>query len=182
MQPRRNGVWSPGLPGHTAKWRDMIWGCVSDLPQSGGHTGKQEEVPADPCSGIWWGHGASPSKQAWDDGDGRGWKQLLYCPSPWSKAVLTPWRVEHTVCGVGSLPSLFRPRAQPPPPGRRGMCCDDCLGGTSAISALQAQALAGHRSRLDTRLVPPSAWGGRQPVSPATATCEAACWGVGEHS
>ena len=67
--------------------------------------GKQEEVPADPCSGIWWGHGARPGKQAWDDGDGRGWKQLSYCPYPWSKAVLTPWCVEHTVCGSGLFPA-----------------------------------------------------------------------------
>ena len=33
-------------------------------------------------------------------------------------------------------------------------------GGTSVISVLQAQALAGHPSHPDIQLAPPSAWGG----------------------
>lgn len=93
----------------------------------------------------------------------------------WSKTGLIPWRVEHTVCRVGWLPSLFRTGGQQPPPERRGMCCNCYLGGTSVISALQAQALAGHRSHPDIQLVPSSAGGGLQPTGPVMATCEAAC-------
>lgn len=93
----------------------------------------------------------------------------------WSKSVLTPWRAEHTVCRVGWLPSPFRAGGQQPPPEKRGMCCNCYLGGTSVISVLQAQALAGHRSHPDIQLVPSSAGGGLQPTGPAVATCEAAC-------
>ena len=102
--------------------------------------------------------------------------------SPWSKTVLTCWCVEHTACGVGSLLSLFRTRAQRPPPERRGMCCNCYLGGTSVSSGLQAQALAGHRSHPDIQLIPPSARGGLQPTGPAIATCEPTCRGAREHS
>ena len=43
---------------------------------------KQEEVPADLCIGIWQGRGARPGKQAWNDGDGTGWKHSSHSPSP----------------------------------------------------------------------------------------------------
>lgn len=86
----------------------------------------------------------------------------------------------HGVQGrVTSQPVLVP--AQPPPPRRKGMCCDCCLGGTSVISALQAPALAGHQSHPDFQLVPPSARGSLQPTGPAVATCEATCWGAGDH-
>lgn len=52
------------------------------------------------------------------------------------------------------------------------MCCALLSGGTSVISMLQAQALAGHRSHPDILLVSPSAWGGLQPTGPAMATWE----------
>lgn len=84
MQPQRNRVLSPGLLGPVAKWKDMIWSCVINLPQAGGHMRKQEEVPADLCSGIWQGRGARQDKQAWDDGDGRGWKHPSHTAFPWS--------------------------------------------------------------------------------------------------
>lgn len=58
----------------------------------------------------------------------------------------------------------FPAPAQPPPPERRAMCCDRCLGGTSVISTLGAQALAGHGSHPDARLVSPWARGGLQPT------------------
>ena len=144
--------------------------------------GKQEEVPADPCGGIWWAR--SKSRQA---GPGsRRWQTEVEPPQtiPHLQRNCAHSLVHgaHGVHGVRSLPSLFCMRVQPPPPKRRGLCCDYRLGGTSVIPTLQAQALAGHRSHPDIQLVPPSAWGGRQPARPAAATCEAACRATGEHS
>ena len=172
---RRKQVWSPGIPGNTARWREMIWCQLLDFPPAGRQTDKWKETPVDPRSGI---------QQDQGDGDGRGCKleqdseqfslgaKLSLHPNVWSAQCAGRW-LSSLFLGTGT---------QQPPPKRRGMCCDCYLGGTSAISVLQAQALAGHPSYPDIQLVPPSAWGGLQPTGPATATCEAACWGAREHS
>ena len=144
--------------------------------------GKQEEVPADPRGGIWWAAEQVPTGRPGitEMADGGGAPQTISHLQRNGTHSLV--HGAHGVHGVRSLPSLFCMRVQPPPPKRRGLCCDYRLGGTSVIPTLQARALAGHRSHPDIQLVPPSAWGGRQPARPAAATCEAACRATGEHS
>lgn len=49
---KRNWFWSPGLPGNVARWRELVWCHVIDLPQAGRQKGKQEEVLADLRGGM----------------------------------------------------------------------------------------------------------------------------------
>ena len=154
----------------------MIWCQLLDFPPAGRQMDKWEETPVDPVSGIRHGQG---------DGDGRGCTLRNRTRNSFhleQSCPYTPTCAAHGVWGRWLTSLFLGTGAQQPPPRSRGMCCGCYLGGTSVISVHQAQALAGHPSHPDIQLVPPSARGGLQPTGPATATCEAACWGAREHS
>lgn len=105
------------------------------------------------------------------DDDGGGCSGIPNNP-PWSITVLTSLSVEHGV-QVRPLPSHLLPM--------KGMCCDCCLGGTSVIPAPVHGLWQGRGATQISGRSPPSVWGILQPTGLARATCEAACWGAGQH-